>query len=215
MIRILLVDDHTILRDGLRNILELESDLLVVGEAISGNEVLPKVNLLKPDIILMDINLPGCNGIEVTTQIKKAGCVSKVLVLTMYSHDEYFMSAIRAGADGYLLKDSPSEIVVEAIRTVAKGESIIQPSLTKKLLAYYQERDTKSHSSEDDRLTDREKEILICLVEGLSNKEIADRLFISDNTVKIHVSNIYKKMNVRSRSQAVISAVQKQLVPLP
>jgi DNA-binding NarL/FixJ family response regulator len=128
----------------------------------------------------------------------------------MYKDDEYFMAAIREGANGYLLKDSPSEEVISAIRLVSKGESVIPPSMTKKLLSLHH----TNSKEEDNSLTPREMEVLLGLVEGLSNKEIADRLFISDKTVKIHMSNIFKKLNVKSRSQALIYAVQHKLVPL-
>ena len=208
----MIVDDHAVLRDGLRNIISVEEDSEVVGEAVSGDDALLQVEKCRPDMILMDINMPLKNGVEVTGILKKKYPHIKVLVLTMHSHEEYFMSAIREGADGYLLKDAPSDQVVEAIRTVARGESVIHPSMTRKLLAFHQQKETKQ---EDTTLTEREKEVLLCLVEGLSNKEIADRLFISDKTVKIHVSKIFKKLNVKSRSQVVIHAVQHQLVPIP
>lgn len=212
MIRLMLVDDHAILRDGLRNIISVEEDIEVVGEAESGDDAIKKVESCRPDIILLDINMPQKNGVEVTSILKKKYTHIKILVLTMHSHEEYFMSAIREGADGYLLKDAPSDQVVEAIRTVASGESVIHPSMTRKLLAFHQQQQIEQ---EDNALTEREKEVLLCLVEGLSNKEIAERLFISDKTVKIHVSKIFKKLNVKSRSQVVIHAVQHQLVPLP
>ncbi|MCA0988644.1 response regulator [Guptibacillus algicola] len=212
MINVLLVDDHAVLRDGMKNILEMEDDIKVVGEAVNGNEVMTELQKCNPDVVLMDINIPDKNGIELTAILKKDYPDVKVLVLTMHSHDEYFMAAIREGADGYLLKDLPSEQVVEAIRTVAMGESIIDPSLTKKLLGYYNQ---KQESKSQSELTEREKEVLICLVSGMSNKEIGEKLYISDKTVKIHVSKIYKKLNVKSRSQAIIHAVQNQLVPLP
>jgi DNA-binding NarL/FixJ family response regulator len=212
MIKLMLVDDHAILRDGLRNLLEIESDIQVVGEAVSGEEAVFKVEECDPDVVLMDINMPKMNGVEVTGILKKLYPEKKILVLTMHSHDEYFMAAIREGADGYLLKDAPFDQVINAIRTVAKGESVIHPSMTKKLLSFHQQ---KNQEDEDQVLTEREKEVLQCLVDGLSNKEIAERLFISDKTVKIHVSKIFKKLNVKSRSQVVIYAVQHQLVNLP
>ncbi|MGM7700450.1 response regulator [Pseudalkalibacillus sp. Hm43] len=212
MINVMLVDDHAVLRDGLSNIFEMEDDINVVGEAVSGNEALESIEGMNPDVVLLDINLPDKNGVELTAILKRDYPEIKVLILTMHSMDEYFMAAIREGADGYLLKDAPSVQVVEAIRTVAKGESVIDPSLTKKLLGFYNQ---KNESADKNELTEREKEVLLCLVEGLSNKEIGERLFISDKTVKIHVSKIFKKINVKSRSQAVIYAVQNQLVPLP
>ncbi|MEH7387138.1 response regulator transcription factor [Bacillus sp. JJ1521] len=211
MIKLMLVDDHAVLRDGLRNILELEDDIRVVGEAVSGDDAIQKVPICEPDVILMDINMPQKNGVEVTGILKKDYPSIKILVLTMHNHDEYFMAAIREGADGYLLKDAPSEQVVEAIRTVARGESVIHPSMTKKLLNFHQQ---QHEQPRDNALTERETEVLQCLVEGLSNKEIAERLFISDKTVKIHVSKIFKKFDVKSRSQVVIYAVQNKLVPM-
>ena len=209
MIQILLVDDHAVLRDGLRSILDLESDIRVVGEAVSGEEVLKKVEEYRPDFILMDVNLPGKNGIEVTSLVKSQYPNCRVLILTMFEHDEYLMEALRAGADGYLLKDSSSEQVVEAIRKVSQGDSVIHPRMTQKLITYHQ----KNSERNENVLSDREKEVLFELVKGLSNKEIAEVLFISDKTVKIHINKIFKKLNVKSRTQAVIYAVQNQLVP--
>ncbi|WP_316572165.1 response regulator transcription factor [Neobacillus sp. YIM B06451] len=215
MIKLMLVDDHAVLRDGLKNILDLEPDIKVVGEAVSGKDALLKVPEIMPDVILMDINIPDKNGIEVTGLIKKDFPSIKILILTMFDHDEYFMSAIREGADGYLLKDAPSQHVVEAIRSVARGQSVIAPSMTKKFLSFNQQPPEQPKEKKDDMLTEREKEVLLCLVQGMNNKEIAQALFISDKTVKIHVSKIFKKLDVKSRSQVVIYAVQNQLVPLP
>ncbi|WP_439020636.1 response regulator [Bacillus thuringiensis] len=212
MIKILVVDDHAFLRDAIRSILEDESDMKVVGEASSGDEVLGKVEECGPDCILMDINLPGKNGIEATELVKKKYPNCRVLVFTMYEHDEYLMDALQAGADGYLLKDSSSEQVVAAIRMLYQGDSVIHPRMTKKLITYHQQK-MKVESNENE-LTEREKEILFELVKGLSNKEIAEVLYISDKTVKIHINKIFKKLNVKSRSQAVIYAVRNQLVPL-
>ena len=210
----MLVDDHAVLRDGLKNIIELENDIKVVGEAISGDDALTKVSGLEPDIILMDINLPNRNGIEVTAILKKKFPEVKICILTMHSHEEYFMAAIRVGAEGYLLKDAPSGQVIDAIRSIAKGESVIHPSMTKKLLSLHKEKSDKD-VDKSNKLSEREKEVLICLLEGLSNKETAEQLFISDKTVKVHVSKIFRKFNVKSRSQVIIYAVQNQLVPIP
>lgn len=211
----MLVDDHAVLRDGLKNILGMEEDMEVIGEAVSGNDALQKLEVFQPDVILMDINIPDKNGIEVTGLIKKSSPHIKILVLTMHDHDEYFMSAIREGADGYLLKDAPSQHVVDAIRSVVKGQSVIHPSMTKKFLSFQNDKPEPEKVDKDLMLTEREKEVLLCLVQGMNNKEIASSLFISDKTVKIHVSKIFKKLDVKSRSQVVIYAVQHQLVPLP
>jgi DNA-binding NarL/FixJ family response regulator len=213
LIKLMLVDDHAVLRDGLKNIVDMENGIEVVGEAVSGNDALEKVGVLLPDVILMDINIPDKNGIEVTSIIKKDYPDIKILILTMYDHDEYFMSAIREGADGYLLKDAPSQHVVDAIRSVSKGQSVIHQSMTKKFLSFSQPQPKPVKNK--DTLTEREKDVLLCLVQGMNNKEIGHALFISDKTVKIHVSKIFKKLGVKSRSQVVIYAVQNQLVPLP
>jgi DNA-binding NarL/FixJ family response regulator len=215
MIKLMLVDDHAVLRDGLKNILGMESDIQVVCEAVNGIEALGKVEEFLPDVILMDINIPERNGIEVTGLIKGIYPAIKILILTMYNHDEYFLSAIREGADGYLLKDAPSDHVVDAIRAVAKGQSVIHTSMTKKFLNFSSPRkENVAVEKKESLLTEREKDVLLCLVKGMNNKEIAQSLFISDKTVKIHVSNIFKKLEVKSRSQVVIYAVQNQLVPL-
>lgn len=212
MIRVFLIDDHAVLRDGLTNILGLEEDIQVVGEAISAHQVLAQLEESKPDVILLDINMPGKNGIDVLKEIKARHQEMKVIILTMFSQEDYFYHAIDLGTDGYLLKDSPSSQVVEAIRSVYKGESYIHPLMTKKLLNLHQ---NKSKQDEEDQLTIREKEVLGFLVEGLTNKEIAGKLHITDKTVKIHVSNIFKKFKVKSRSQVIIYAVKHRLVPLP
>lgn len=210
----MLVDDHAVLRDGLKNILAMETDIEVVAEAVNGNDAIAKVEESLPDVILMDINLPEKNGIEATSIIKQLYPSVKILILTMHDHDEFFMSAIREGADGYLLKDAPSQQVIDAIRSVANGQSVIHPSMTKKFLGFHQPKVEPVEEKTDSTLTGREKEVLLCLVKGMNNKEIAQCLFISDKTVKIHVSNIFKKLGVKSRSQVVIYAVQHQLVPL-
>lgn len=210
LIEVILVDDHAILRDGLRTIIAQETDMKVIGEATGSSELQEMLKSMKPTIIVMDINMLEMNGIELTKWVKNQYPAIKIIVLTMYKNDEYFLAAIREGANGYLLKDSPSEEVIAALRTVSNGEAVIPSIMTKKLLSLHQ----AENKLEDNTLTSREMEVLLRLVEGLSNKEIANRLFISDKTVKIHVSNIFKKLEVKSRSQAIIYAVQNNLVPL-
>lgn len=210
MIQVLLVDDHAILRDGLKTLIAQEDDMEVMGEATGSAQLMAMLPEAEPDIIMMDINMQEMNGIELTRWVKSNYSSIKVIVLTMYNNDEYFMAAIREGAEGYLLKDSPSKDVIDAIRTVASGESVIPPAMTKKLLSLHQQ----DNNEDDKSLTPREMEVLLALVEGLSNKDIGTRLYISDKTVKIHVSNIFRKFDVKSRSQAIIFAVQNNLVPL-
>ncbi|MCP8617791.1 response regulator [Salirhabdus salicampi] len=213
MINVMLVEDHAVLRDGLKKIIDMAEDLTVISEAVTGEQAVRKLAHHRPDVILMDINMPGKNGIEVTKIIKEKYPQVKILILTMHDHEEYFLAAIRHGADGYMLKESPSEQVIEAIRSVFTGESVVHPSLMKTLVSFH--RQQNEERVRKDELTVREKEVLTCLVKGLSNKEIGKRLFISEKTVKIHVSKIFKKLNVKSRSQVVLYAMQKQLVPIP
>ncbi|RNA66298.1 response regulator [Alteribacter keqinensis] len=209
---IMIIDDHAVLRDGLKTIFSMEDDFTVVAEAETAKEALEKLTGIIPDVIIMDINLPGENGVDLTKRIKEKYKGIKVLILTMHKHEEYFMAAIRNGADGYVLKDAPSEEVVTAVRTLMTGEAVIPSSMTRTLLTMHQQ---PEQEKADKELTEREKEVLDCLVKGLSNKEVAEELLISDKTVKIHVSNIFKKLGVKSRSQAVIHAIQHQLVSIP
>lgn len=213
LIHVMLVDDHTVLRDGLKQLISFEKDMCFVDEAESGEKLLNQLKQMPvlPDVILMDINLPGMDGVEATGYVKKHYKDVRVLILTMHSHDDYLMKALGQGADGYLLKDVPSSELLNAIRLVHKGESILQPSMTKQLFQYHQERSR----GKDMGLTKREKDVLNCLVKGMSNMEIAERLFISDKTVKIHVGKIFKKLNAKSRSQAVLNAVKFELVEVP
>jgi DNA-binding NarL/FixJ family response regulator len=209
----MIVDDHAILRDGLRTIFSFEPEITTISEAFSAEDLFEKLKREtdQPDVIILDINLPGMNGVEAIRHIKKQNKKIKLLILTMYNREEHLLKALSQGADGYLLKDAPSEDLIQAIKKVVKGESILAPGLTRKLIDYH----VKQQENEEIGLTNREKEVLICLVEGLSNKDIAERLFISDKTVKIHVSKIFKKLNVKNRSQVVMAAMNQQLVTWP
>ncbi|MDN4592668.1 response regulator [Polycladomyces subterraneus] len=213
-IRVLLVDDHAVLRDGLSNIISLEDDMEVVGEAKSGIEALQLVEEVQPDVILMDINMPGMNGVEAIRRIHTQHPRIAIIVLTMYDRDEYLYESIRAGATGYLLKDAPSGDVIAAIRSASRGESTLHPVMARKLLDNLTGEKRGERGSSDENLTPRELDVLQLMVKGHSNKEIAEQLFISDKTVKIHVSNILKKLGVKSRSQAIIYAIQHELVVL-
>jgi len=208
------VDDHAVLRDGLSNIISLEDDMEVVGEAKSGIEVLQLVEQVHPDVILMDINMPGMNGVEAIRRIHAQHPGIAIIVLTMYDRDEYLYESIRAGATGYLLKDAPSGDVIAAIRSASRGESTLHPVMARKLLDNLTGEKRGERGSSDENLTPRELDVLQLMVKGHSNKEIAEQLFISDKTVKIHVSNILKKLGVKSRSQAIIYAIQHELVVL-
>jgi DNA-binding NarL/FixJ family response regulator len=209
-IRVLLCDDHTILRDGLRNLLNSEEDIEVVGEAADGHQAIEAVRALQPDVVIMDINMPNLGGVEAVEQLTAELPELRILILTMFNHDEYLYRTIRAGAQGYLLKDAPVSEVVDAIRTVMNGGSVLNASLTNKLMTSFREQ--KNEEDTVERLSPREHEVLTALVQGLSNKEIADKLFISETTVKLHISNIFKKLGVKSRSQAIMHAVKEKLV---
>jgi DNA-binding NarL/FixJ family response regulator len=215
--RVLLVDDQPLLRTGFRMILSAESDLTVVGEAGDGATAVELARRLKPDVVLMDIRMPGMDGIQATRALAGPGVEDpiKVLMLTTFGLDEYVVESLRAGASGFLLKDAPAEDLVEAIRIVAAGEALLAPSVTRRLLDRVASRlppaneDTIPALSE---LTDREMEVLKLLARGLSNAEIAEKLVVSETTVKTHVSRVLSKLDLRDRVQAVILAYETGLV---
>jgi DNA-binding NarL/FixJ family response regulator len=209
MIKVLVVDDQSLVRQGLRALLELESDLDVVGEAENGQVAINLIPSLCPDVILMDIRMPVVDGVAATKEISQNFPDIKVLVLTTFDDDEYVSAAMKYGAMGYLLKDTPSEELAAAIRAVHKGYTQLGPGIVKKLLT--QSYLTKTNNSVNtppgfDELTPREKEVLRLIARGASNREIAQELFISEGTVKNHVTNILTRLNLRDRTQAAIFA---------
>jgi two-component system, NarL family, response regulator DegU len=208
-IRILLAEDQTLLRDGLRTILDLEPGLTVVGEAANGEEAVHTTLGLKPDIVLMDIQMPGRNGVEATALISAACPSTRVIVLTTFDYDEYVFDAVKAGAMGYLLKDVPAPELIDTIRRVHAGESFIQPSVASKLLV---ELGRRSRVPADEELTEREQEVLLLLAEGASNREIAQKLFLAEGTVKNHVSNLLGKLHAANRTHAVRLARDQGLI---
>ncbi|HOP74653.1 MAG TPA: response regulator transcription factor [Bacillota bacterium] len=214
-IRIMIVDDHPLTRQGLRQIFSLEKDLEVVGEAQHGDEVLEKVRELKPNVVLMDINLPGKNGIELTGEIKKEFPEINILALTIETDQTHVYKIIKAGALGYVLKDIEPDTLIEAIRFIAKGEAYIQPCLLSRLLAEFRQFmdiNCPGVLPEELGLTQREMEIVNYIACGESNREIAEQLFISEKTVKNHVSNILRKMALADRTQVAIYAYRNGLV---
>ncbi|MEH2105533.1 response regulator transcription factor [Nostoc sp.] len=209
MIKVLLVDDQNLIRQGLRALLELEPDLEIVGEAENGEEAINLVAEFQPDVILLDIRMPIMDGVAATREIQKRFVKTKILVLTTFDDDEYVSAALKNGAMGYLLKDTPSEELAVAIRAVHKGYTQLGPGIVKKLLTQF------SHStltqsppvpSSLAELTPREKEVLRLIATGASNREIAQELYISEGTVKNHVTNILNRLNLRDRTQAAIWA---------
>jgi len=212
-IRLLLVDDHQLFREGLRRILELEPDITVVGEASNGLEAMTSVSRTRPDVVLMDINMPGLSGVDATRQIKADWPHLAILVLTIHDDNEYLFEVLRAGAAGYLLKDVEPNRLIEAIRTVARGGSVVTPALTGRLIVEFS-RLSKPQSDADQLLSTREQEVLCLMAEGLGNKDIAQKLYISEKTVKNHVSSILRKLNVSDRTQAVVQGVKLKLVKI-
>jgi DNA-binding NarL/FixJ family response regulator len=215
--RVLLVDDQPLLRTGFRMILSAESDLQVVGEAGDGASAVELARKLRPDVVLMDIRMPGMDGIQATRALAGPGVEDpiKVLILTTFGLDEYVVESLRAGASGFLLKDAPAEDLVEAIKVVAAGEALLAPSVTRRLLDRVASR---LPPATDDalpafaELTDREMEVLKLMARGLSNAEIADKLVVSETTVKTHVARVLGKLDLRDRVQAVILAYETGLV---
>lgn len=213
-IKVLVVDDHPLIRQGLCKVLELEEKINVVGEAGDGSEALEKVRALQPDVILMDINMPDVNGIEAIGLIKKEFPRAKIIMLTIHDDDEYVLETMKTGAAGYVLKDVEPRNLIEAIRVVHKGGSYIHPTIAAKLMGEINRLSVKKSEPLREELTRRELEVLNCLAKGYSNREIAKELYISEKTVKNHISNIFHKLNVSDRTQALIQALKLKLVNL-
>ena len=214
-IRLLLVDDQALFREGLRTLLSIYPDLEVVGEAANGEEALQQAEILRPEVVLMDLRMPVLDGVTATRRLKETRPSSRVIILTTFDDDEYVFDGLRAGAVGYLLKDVSSEKLVEAIRTTARGESFLQPNIAAKLVAEFARMDETAVPPAQqlvEPLSQRELEILALVAEGASNKEIAAELFIAEGTVKNHVTNILSKMGVRDRTQAALKAREMGLI---
>jgi two-component system response regulator DegU len=221
-IKLLIADDHTLLRQGLRNILELESDFEVVAEASDGEEAVRKIREYQPDVVLLDLNMPKMNGIEVARCTKRTMPNIHIVVLTIHEDENYMFEVIRAGATGYILKDVEPSMLVKAIRMVAEGQSFIYPTLATRLVGefarlsdqanQYQPRYFRPHP---DRLTVREMDILKLLVRGLTNQEIATRLYLSEKTIKNHLTSVFRKFGVNDRTQAALYAIKHKIVEEP
>ncbi|MNO31938.1 Transcriptional regulatory protein DegU [compost metagenome] len=225
-IKVLLADDHQLFREGLKRILNMEDDIEVVGECSDGTQVLESCHMYKPEIVLMDINMPLLNGVDATAELREALPEVKVIILSIHDDESYVFETLRKGATGYLLKDMEAESLINAIRTVAEGNAFIHPKVTGKLIQQLRrmeylsetgaiaednairEAGVKFVAGEDSPLTRREAEVLRLMAEGRSNKMIGEHLFISEKTVKNHVSSILQKMDVDDRTQAVINAIK-------
>ena len=212
-INIIIADDHSMVREGIKQILELDGDIIVNGEAGDGKQCIDLLDKVSTDVLLLDINMPNMNGLKVLQHLREKKKNIKVLILTIHNEVEYLVRAVEIGVDGYVLKDSDSSVLKKAIFCLYRGETFIQPELTPMLKERMEERSSNSNSF-DDSLTRREIEVLKLLAEGLFNKEIAYTLDISEKTVKNHVSNIFKKINVSDRTQAAVYAIKNNFVDI-
>lgn len=211
-INIMIADDHTMMREGIKQLLEFDGDIKVIAEASDGNECLQKLENVHPDVLLLDINMPEKNGLEVLKELKKKENLTKVLILTVHNEVEYLVNAVDIGVDGYILKDSGSAELKRAIFTIMEDETFIQPSLIPLLNARLIKRDRDIDKV--DLLTKREREVLIQVANGMFNKEIADCLLISERTVKNHISSIFRKIEVFDRTQAAVFAIRNNLIKI-
>jgi len=211
-IRILIADDHAMVREGLKQLVELEDDIIVVAQAGNGSEAIEKIIEYKPDVVLLDISMPELNGLEVLAYLRDNEINTNVIILTIHNEVEYLYKAVDIGVKGYVLKDSESDVLIRAVRSVHDGESYIEPNMAALLFKKMNNED--SNNSHNSRLTKREIEVLKLITEGMLNKEIAHKLCISEKTVKNHVSNIFKKIEVSDRTQAAVFAIKNQIVEL-
>ena len=210
-IRVLVADDQSMVRAGFRMLLSDEEDIEVVAEASNGLEAVEKASRYKPSVVLMDIRMPELDGLTAAQRILEADDGARVLILTTFDHDEYVYEALRIGASGFVLKDDPPEQLIGAIRTIAQGDALLSPSITKRVIEQFGRVPRLEPPSELAELTTREHEILKLIAQGLSNAEIAEQLVISETTVKTHVTHILQKLNLRDRVQAVVLAYQTGL----
>lgn len=212
-IRILLVDDHTLFRSGIRSLLQRQQDIEIVGEAGDGLEGVKRAKSLQPDVVLLDLHMPGTSGLEAVRLLVEEVPAAHVLMLTVSEDAEDLLEALRSGAVGYLLKNIETEILVDAIRRAAEGESVVSPQMTGKLVQGLRAPAREAPAAERDKLSPRERDILALLAKGESNKEIARHLDLAESTVKIHVQNVLKKLQLSSRVQAAIYAVEHGFGP--
>jgi DNA-binding NarL/FixJ family response regulator len=214
-IRVLLVDDQRLMREGLRILLELESGLEIVGEAADGQAALEAYADLLPDVVLMDVRMPGMDGVEATWRLRERWPEARVIILTTFDDDEYVFEGLRAGARGYLLKDVSGHDLAEAVRAVAAGGALIEPSVARRVVAEFARMAPPARAADaglPEPLSDREREILTLLAQGLSNREIADRLSLAQGTVKNYVTTILQKLGARDRTQAALRARELGLI---
>jgi DNA-binding NarL/FixJ family response regulator len=211
LIRIVIAEDHSVVRQALRVMLEMEPDVTVVGEAVDGKDAIKLTKELEPDLVVLDVRMQGMDGVEATRRIRDQFPRIAILILTGFGDEEILLKAVEAGAHGFLLKDATHEELLDAIRRLVKGESLVTPSLLRRLLDEFAHRHEEPHPAPD-QLTPREREVLQALARGLRNEEIARELVISEKTVKTHLTSIFGKLHVEGRSQAIIYAIRHGLV---
>jgi DNA-binding NarL/FixJ family response regulator len=211
-IRVLIADDQALMRTGFRMILDAQDDIEVVGEAIDGADAIRRFEALSPDVVVMDVRMPTMDGIEATRRLSALDRSARVLILTTFDLDDYVYEALRAGASGFLLKDRPPEELVAAVRVISSGDALLAPSITRRLIEEFARRPPTVTRTELDELTEREREVLVLMARGLSNKEISRALFVAETTVKTHVGRVLHKLRLRDRVQAVVLAYESGLV---
>ena len=220
-IKVLIADDHAILRQGIKRVLNFEEDIEVVGEAEDGQEALARTLVVQPDILLLDLNMSGLTGLEVANQLQAAKCKTKIIVLTIHDSDNYVLELLKNGVLGYLLKDVEPTMLIKAIHVVNEGNAFVYPRLAERLFGGLQAGDDVNEKaremwkeSRSERLTSREMDVLACIAKGFSNQDIAEALFVSEKTVKNHLTNIFRKLNVNDRTPALIYVLKHKIVTL-
>ena len=220
-IKILIADDHALLRQGIKRVLNFEDDLEVVGEAEDGQETLARTLVLQPDILLLDLSMPGLSGLEVAKQLQAAKCKTKIIVLTIHDGDNYVLEMLKNGALGYLLKDVEPSMLIQAIHTVNEGRAFVYPKLAERIFGSLSpDEDINEKAREiwrdrrSARLTSREMDVLACIAKGFSNQDIAQALFVSEKTVKNHLTNIFRKLHINDRTQALIYVIRNKIVSI-
>lgn len=213
-IKILIADDHTLFRKGICALLEDEQDMVVVGEAENGREAVRLVGSLKPDVVLMDIAMPLLNGLEATRQIRREHPATRVLVLTMYDHEEYFRQMLEVGASGYIIKRAAATELVSALRAVYNDEAVLSPAITRLLLEDYLNRENHKDESDPNALSSREREVLQLIAEGMTSREIAEVLSLSIKTVQSHRTSLMQKLDLHDRGDLIKYAIQKKIIEI-
>lgn len=220
-IKILIADDHALLRQGIKRVLNYEDDLVVVGEADDGQETLARTLVMQPDILLLDLNMPGLSGLEVAKQLQAAKCKTKIIVLTIHEGDNYVLELLKNGALGYLLKDVEPEMLIHAIHVVNEGNAFVYPKLAERIFGGLRAGEDVNEKARElwnesraSRLTARELDVLACIAKGFSNQDIAQALFVSEKTVKNHLTNIFRKLHVNDRTQALIYVIRNKIMSI-